>query len=160
MAPSLSIEVSGKLTEDETPVRRNSKFADALVTQPFEGIETVTDVLLYSARQWGTKDALGTRDVLSIVEEEKEIKKGDGKTEKKLWKYFELGPYKYMNFIEVKERATKLAMGLLELGVEKGAVFNIYAQTACVTSVVACSPLTDVFVGIVRTGSLCSMPAR
>jgi long-chain acyl-CoA synthetase len=129
---ALSVDVSGTLTADDTPVRRNTKTKDFLVTQPFEGIDTVADVLFYAARTHGTKDAFGTREVKDVHEEEKEVKrKVDGveKIEKKKWKYFELGPYEYLSFREVKGVAVEIANAFVELGLRKGDVFNIYAMT-------------------------------
>jgi long-chain acyl-CoA synthetase len=135
MTNVLSIEVSGTLTDQETPVRRNAKSKDKLVTQPFEGIDTVTDCLFYAARTHGAKDAFGTREVLDVHEEEKTITKkinGEEKVEKKKWKYFELGPYQYLSFQQVKTNVIEIANAFVELGMKKGDVFNIYAQTRCV----------------------------
>ena len=132
MSNSLSVEVSGTLTDVETPVRRNTKSKDALVTQPFEGIDTVTDVLSYAARTYGAKNAFGTRDVIAVHEEEKSVtKRIDGKdiVEKKKWKYFELGPYHYLSFQQAKVAVCEIANAFVELGLKKGEVFNIYAQT-------------------------------
>ncbi|KIK66563.1 hypothetical protein GYMLUDRAFT_257780 [Collybiopsis luxurians FD-317 M1] len=101
--------------------------------QPFEGIETVCDVLEYASRTHGTRNALGWRDVVRMHDEEKEVTKNVGGKEikeKKTWKYFELSDYKYINFIELKETVSDLAKGLIELGVAEGQVFNIYAQTS------------------------------
>ncbi len=100
------MDVAPAANSSEGPVRRASITQHALVTQPFEGVDTVYDILAYAARTHGTRDAVGWRDVISIHEEEKEVKKTvDGKevTEKKKWKYFELSDYKYMNYIELKE---------------------------------------------------------
>jgi long-chain acyl-CoA synthetase len=135
MTKVLSVEVSGTLTENETPVRRNIKSKDKLVTQPFEGIDTVTDVLFYAARTHGAKDAFGTREILDVHEEEKTITKkinGEEKVEKKKWKFFELGPYKYRSFQQVKTDVVEIANAFVELGLKKGDVFNIYAQTRCI----------------------------
>jgi long-chain acyl-CoA synthetase len=154
MSKLLSVEVSGTLTEEETPVRRNSKTKDALVTQPFEGIDTVTDVLFYAARTHGAKDAFGTRDILNIHEEEKTVKKtvdGKEKEEKKKWKYFELGTYEYLSFQQVKTTAVEIANAFIELGLKKGDIFNIYAQTRSVSFFMIRRPNTEDT--LVRIGS-------
>lgn len=131
-----SVEIGPSPNPGESPIRRIAISSDKLVTQPFEGIETVYDVLEYSKRTHGTRNALGWRDVVDIHEEEKEVKKVvDGKevTEKKKWKYFELSDYKYMNFIELNEAISEIARGLVEIGVAADDVFNIFAQTRYVS---------------------------
>ncbi|KAF8651078.1 hypothetical protein AX16_004940 [Volvariella volvacea WC 439] len=128
-----SIQVAPPAGPGEGGIRRLAMTADKLVTQPFEGIDTVHDILEYAARTHGSRNALGWRDVVSIVEEEKEVKKVvDGKevTEKKKWKYFQLSDYKYHSFIDVKELVSEVARGLLDLGITTNDVFNIYAQTS------------------------------
>ena len=127
-----SVQVAPAARSAEGPTRRNALTAGRLVTQPFEGIDVVPDILAYAARTHGKKDAMGWREVTDIHEEEKEIKKTvDGKTvtEKKKWKYFQLSEYKYLNYVEIKERAEELGAGLIELGVGRDGVFNVYSQT-------------------------------
>ncbi|KAG6331447.1 hypothetical protein ID866_7643 [Astraeus odoratus] len=120
-------------SDGEGEVRRLAITADKLVTQPFEGIDIIPDVISYAARTHGTKEAMGWRNIVAIHEEEKEVKKvvgGQEVTEKKNWKYFELSDYEYINFVEVRERVLELARGLLHHGLQKEDVFNIYAQTS------------------------------
>jgi len=127
-----SVDVAPAANSSEGPVRRASITQHALVTQPFEGVDTVYDILAYAARTHGTRDAVGWRDVISIHEEEKEVKKTvDGKevTEKKKWKYFELSDYKYMNYIELKESVYSLARAFVDIGITVDDVFNVYSQT-------------------------------
>ena len=127
-----STDVSPPASSTEGPIRRASLTKDALVTQPFEGLETVYDVLLYATRIHGTRNAIGWRDIISIHEEEKEVKKTiDGKEviEKKKWKYFELSDYKYMNYIELKDAVYSLARAFVDIGITKDDVVNVYAQT-------------------------------
>jgi long-chain acyl-CoA synthetase len=130
--PYGSVEVS-KPTDSHGAVRRNPLHKDALVERPKPGISTVTDILLSNAREHGTRNALGWRDIVTIIEEEKDIKKTvDGKevTETKKWKFFQLSEYKWLNHVEVKERAIDMSKALVELGLEKGQIFNVYAATA------------------------------
>lgn len=127
-----SVSISQNAPDGETPVRRNSVHAQQLVARPLEGVSTVLDVLRYAARVHGTRNALGWRDVLDIHEEQKEVTKmvsGQKQTETKTWKYFELSEYRYMNYVEVLDAAEEIGAGLLELGVSKEDVFNIYAAT-------------------------------
>jgi hypothetical protein len=87
---------------------------------------------------YGDKPSMGWRDVLDVIEEEKEVTKIIGDEEiktKQTWKYLKLGGYQYVSYSEVRERAHDLGKALLELGVEKGAVWNIYAATRCVGAI-------------------------
>ncbi|EJD43983.1 long-chain-fatty-acid-CoA-ligase [Auricularia subglabra TFB-10046 SS5] len=127
-----SIEVSPKVP-GESPIRRSSLAKDKLAATPQEGVETVYDVLKYTARTFGTKPAFGYRDVVSIVEEEKEVKKVvDGKetVQKKVWKYFQLSDYKYISFVEFHSIVTDVAKGLVDLGIKRDDVVNIFAATS------------------------------
>ena len=88
-----------------------------------------------AARTHGTKNSFGWRDIVSIHEEKKDVKKvvgGKEVTETKTWKYFELSDYKYLNFVQVKEAALEVAGGLLKLDVKKTDIFNVYAATGYV----------------------------
>ncbi|KAJ6554275.1 long-chain-fatty-acid-CoA-ligase [Mycena capillaripes] len=128
-----SVEVAPPQSEDEGPTRRLAISADRLVTQPFEGIDTVYDVLEYVAKTHGTRDALGWRDIVDVHEEAKEVKKFvDGKevTETKKWKYFQLSDYKYISYVQLKDQVSEIARGLVDLGVTTEDVFNIYAATS------------------------------
>ena len=126
-----SVEL-GEKVEGQTRVRRLALTKDKLITQPLEGIDTVPDILDYSARTHGTKNSFGWRDIVAVHEEQKEVKKvvgGKEVTETKTWKYFELSGYQYMSYVDVKEASEEISAGLVELGVQKGDVFNIYSQT-------------------------------
>jgi len=119
-------------SDGEGEVRRVAICPDRFVTQPFEGVEVIPDVVARAAQVHGTKEAMGWRDIVTIHEEEKEVKKvvgGQEVTEKKNWKYFELSDYQFITFVEAAERIQELARGLLHHGIHKDDVFNIYAQT-------------------------------
>ncbi|KAJ7574878.1 hypothetical protein C8J56DRAFT_1017249 [Mycena floridula] len=117
----------------ESPIRRIAISADKLITEPFAGLETTCDIIQYAARTHGSKNALGWRDIVEVHEEEKQVKKmveGKEVSETKKWKYFQLSDYKYLSFIELKDAISEVSRGLVELGVEKDQVFNIYSQTS------------------------------
>lgn len=127
-----SVEVGNEQVEGGSRPRRLAITKDRLVTQPFEGLNTVHDILEYAARTHGAKNALGWRDIVDIHEEQKEVKKtvgGKEVTETKTWKYFQLSDYKYYTFIEVKEAASEVARGLVDLGITKEDIVNVYATT-------------------------------
>lgn len=128
-----SVAITGAHAGEGSP-RRSAIAPENLVTQPFPGINTAYDVLLYAERTHGPKNAMGWRDIVDIVEDEKEvIKVVDGKeiTEMKKWKYFHLSDYKYITFSEVREAVSEISRGLHDLGISRDDVFNIYAITSC-----------------------------
>ncbi|KAI0772378.1 long-chain-fatty-acid-CoA-ligase [Trametes elegans] len=127
-----SVEVGPEKVEGETRIRRLRLTKDKLTTRPTDGLDVVPDILDYAARTHGTKNSFGYREIISIHEEKKDVKKfvsGKEVTETKTWKYFELSDYKYFTFVEVKEAAQEVAGGLLKLGVKKEDIINIYAAT-------------------------------
>ena len=127
-----SVEISPSVRPGESGVRRLAISKDILVHQPADGIDTVYDIVSHAARTHGNRNALGWREVVNIVEEEKEvIKVVDGKeiVEKKKWKYFELSDYKYMTYLDVQTAVSEIGRGLVNLSIAGGDVFNIYAQT-------------------------------
>ncbi|KAJ7123614.1 long-chain-fatty-acid-CoA-ligase [Mycena epipterygia] len=128
-----SVEVAPPTSEDEGPTRRLAIASDRLVTQPFEGIDTVYDVLEYVAETHGTRDALGWREIVDVHEEAKEVKKFvDGKevTETKKWKYFQLSDYQYISYVQLRDQVSEVARGLADLGITSDDVFNIFAATS------------------------------
>jgi len=118
----------------ETRPRRSNLVGDGpMVTTPLEGIETIHDILLYTARTFSTKEGLGWRDIEKIIEEQKEVTKtvaGREVKETKTWKYFQLSGYKYISFTDFKDKVETAACALIHLGITKGDVFNVYAATA------------------------------
>ncbi|KAF8887701.1 long-chain-fatty-acid-CoA-ligase [Mucidula mucida] len=128
-----SVEVAPPARDGEGGVRRLAITADKLVTQPFEGLDVIPDVLDYAARTYGSRNAVGWRNIVDVITEEKDVKKMvDGKevTEKKKWKYFQLSGYQWLSYIEFKETVSQLGRGLIDLGVASGDIFNVYSQTS------------------------------
>ncbi|KAJ7060732.1 long-chain-fatty-acid-CoA-ligase [Mycena amicta] len=130
-----SVEVAPPAAHNEGPTRRLaiSAAAERLVSQPLEGIDTVFDLLQYAARTHGTRDAIGWRDILQIVQENKEVKTvvdGEEFTETKTWKYFQLSDFKYISFVQLLDRVSEVARGLVDIGITTEDVFNIYAETS------------------------------
>lgn len=118
---------------ESRPRRSNLVGSGPLVTAPVEGVETIHDVLLYAARTFTTKDAMGWRDIERVIEEQKEVTKtvaGTQVKETKTWKYFQLSGYKYISFNGLKDKVEKAACALTHLGITKGDVFNVYAATS------------------------------
>ncbi|KAH9942109.1 long-chain-fatty-acid-CoA-ligase [Amylocystis lapponica] len=123
----------GEKVEGEGRARRFTNTADRLVTQPWEGIDTLYDVLTYAARTHGAKNAFGQREVVDVHEEEKEVTKiigGKEVKETKKWQYFQLSDYKYLSFVQVKDTAAEISGGLIELGIQKKDIVNVYSATS------------------------------
>ena len=130
--PVGTVEVGPAKVEGETRIRRLAKSAERLVTQPFEGLDTVYDVVQYAARTHGKRDAFGYRDIIDIVEEEKEVKKvvgGKEVTEKKKWKYFHLSDFKFISYLDVQEAVSEISRALIDLGITTEDIINVYAST-------------------------------
>jgi len=103
------------------------------LSTPVENVKTLYDVFQYSAKTYNTKNAFGTRKILNIVEEEKEITKivnGAETKEMKKWKYFHLSGYDWLNFEEAAEEARKIGSGLVKLGLQKDVKITVYASTS------------------------------
>lgn len=131
MTTFASVEV-GDAKPGESRARRSTARPDRLSERPLEGIDTIHDILLYNARVHGTKEGFGWRDIVDVHEETKEVTKmvgGKEITEKKTWKYWQLSDFKFISFIQMKDIVAEAAKGLMELGIAKGDVFNIYAST-------------------------------
>lgn len=131
-----SVDIGPTAPQGESRARRLEKTKDRLMTGPAEGINTVHDVLLYAGRTHGERKAYGVRDVIDIIEEQKEVTKtvgGKEVKETKTWKYFHLSDYKYISYTEFKSGVSEVSRGLLKLDLQKNDVFNIYAQTGYVT---------------------------
>lgn len=130
-----TVEVDGPKEDGYTRIRRLARTKDRLITQPFEGIDTVYDVVAYAARTHGTRDAFGTREIVDVIEEEKEVTKvvgGKEVVEKKKWKYFQLSDYKYMSYLDVQEAVSEIARAFIDLGITQDDIVNVYSTTRSV----------------------------
>jgi long-chain acyl-CoA synthetase len=129
MQKELSIEI-GEALPGEGCIRRSILSPGELVTSPAPGVNTIYDILQHSVKTYGeAKPCIGYRKVLAVIEEEKEVHKPDGSIEKKMWKYFQLSGYNWLNFSEVSELAKTIGSGLFELGMRKNARLEIFANT-------------------------------
>lgn len=153
-----TVEVDGPKEDGYSRIRRLAKCKDRLITQPFEGIDTVYDVVAYAARTHGTRDAFGSREIIDIVEEEKEVTKvvgGKEVTEKKKWKYFQLSDFKYMSFLDVQEAVSEIGRAFIDLGITQDDIVNVYSTTRYVTLPLSSVARPAADVGAVRTGNWC-----
>ena len=110
--------------------------ASLALAEPAPGVDTVHDVLLYSARTHGSKKGFAAREIDRVISEEKEVTKmvgGKEEKQKKTWNYFKLKPFDWMTYEEMLVATKELGSGLRKLGVgEEGtdSFFSIYASTS------------------------------
>jgi long-chain acyl-CoA synthetase len=128
-----SVEAPGfSAVKGETIPRRNAKCKNGLVKTPNSAIQTVHDVILYSAKKYGNAKAAGVRTLVKMHVEKKKVKKViDGKETfvDKEWQYAELSEYSYMSFIEFEQKAFQVGAGLRKLGLETGDKLHLFAST-------------------------------
>lgn len=86
-----------------------------------ENIDTLEKMLKYAVRQYKTRRALGTRQILA----EEDEKMSDGKTMKK----YRMGNYIWRSFEEFNNEASNFGKGLRQLGVNPGDRIVIFAET-------------------------------
>lgn len=128
-----SVEVGPEPKKGEGRIRRNFLVAEGeLAARPMDGMDTVYDILVYVDRTYGSKNAIGYRDIVDTHIEEKEVTKiieGKEVKETKKWSYFQLSEFKYMSFTELRKAAEAIGRGLADLGLKKGDILNIYSTT-------------------------------
>lgn len=116
---------------NETGIYRSASVRELTVT-PSSNIKTTWELMKYAASKNKNKNCFGERALVRMIEEEKMVTKvigGQEKTEKKIWKYFELGPYKWMSYTEVFEAVLKIGSGLRAVGVKPGEKITLFAHT-------------------------------
>jgi len=115
------------------PIRRSVLASDHLIEQPAEGIETMSQVLDYARKKFGTQKLIGSRDLIKEHHENKKVKKmvdGSEVEETKTWTYFELSDYHYHTLNEFVDMVDMFANGLHAIGLGHKSRFNIFASTA------------------------------
>ena len=96
-----------------------------------EAITTMEKLWNFSMKKFGTKRALGSREVLGEVEE----KQSTGK----MFTKFQLGDYSWISYQDLNTRAENLGRGFRELGAEPRGKVVVYANTCAewMTSAIA-----------------------
>uniref|UniRef100_A0A8C2ET36 long-chain-fatty-acid--CoA ligase n=1 Tax=Cyprinus carpio TaxID=7962 RepID=A0A8C2ET36_CYPCA len=95
--------------------------ADALVTQDFEGVDTLDKLFVHAVKRFGQASCLGTREVLS----EEEEKQPNGKIFKKLV----LGDYSWMTYEETDQAVESFGSGLAALDLQPRNTIAIFCET-------------------------------
>ena len=114
------------------PADVQAKTSDGLVDGNVLDIPTAYDVVLRSARLFGSQNGLGERELIKIHTEEKEVTKmvkGQEKKEMKKWQYFEMSDYKYRSYRQFLDDVHTVGSGLAALGLSKETMFNVYSKT-------------------------------
>ncbi|KAI9331185.1 hypothetical protein BDR26DRAFT_807019 [Obelidium mucronatum] len=129
-----TVQLEGTETSSSGAIRRNILSPNAITTVPEEGVNTLFDILLSGATKYPTKDILGARHIVNVIEEEKEVTKkvpGGGEVKEiKKWKFFELSPYEWLTFGQVKDLALAYGSGFRALGLNPKDKLTIYAETS------------------------------
>ncbi|PPR07077.1 hypothetical protein CVT24_010978 [Panaeolus cyanescens] len=129
-----SVEVAPPAGANEGGIRRLAISSTKLVESPAPGVFTIPDLVDYAVKKYGERySAVAWRDVIRIHEEQKEVVKvvaGKEVKETKVWKLAELGPYQFINYVEFDKKIKSVAAGLIQLGIKKEHVVNIYSQTS------------------------------
>ncbi|KAI8607479.1 hypothetical protein BC830DRAFT_1175280 [Chytriomyces sp. MP71] len=117
-----------------SPIYRSTKSPEGLTERPEEGINTVFDIIQRGWTQFGDREMFGQRNLVRIVEEEKEVTKkvpGGGEVKEiKKWKYFELSGYSWMTWKQAHETTRAYASGYRALGLKAGDKLTIFADTS------------------------------
>ncbi|KAI1437526.1 acetyl-CoA synthetase-like protein [Xylaria sp. CBS 124048] len=131
--PFMVQDTSSPEVDGETKPYRHIKAKDGFIIRPSSEVATIYDLFTASAKNHGSKPAIGSRTLIKThVESKKVPKMVDGvKTEiDKQWTYFELSPYKFLTYKEYETRALNVGAGLRKLGLEPGDRLHIFASTS------------------------------
>ncbi|KAI8847614.1 hypothetical protein BC829DRAFT_375457 [Chytridium lagenaria] len=123
----------GKATETHGEPRRNIRSPNELLTRPSPDVGTVYDAFVRSCRLMPGKNVFGSRSVVRVVTENKEVTKvigGVETKETKTWTFFELSAYKWMMYSEVEHACLRLGSGFRSLGLKAGDKVTIFASTS------------------------------
>ncbi|OAV90647.1 hypothetical protein, variant [Puccinia triticina 1-1 BBBD Race 1] len=129
---SASVEIGDEIPTGETKVRRSFISPDKLVTEPMPGMQVLPDLLVQSAKDFPTANAVGWRELIKVHKETKTVTKvvgGKEVKEDKIWEFYEMSDYKYWTYTQLLEEVSKISNGLAELGLTKEQRFNIYSAT-------------------------------
>lgn len=132
--PPFTIDAPGAPeVEGETKPRRHPKAKNGLITRPHPDVDTVFSLVKRSAEVYAAERCLGSRKLVEIHEETKQVPKiVDGKTHMvdKKWQYFELSDFTFMTYAEYETYLLSLASGLRKLGLEKSDKVHMFASTS------------------------------
>ncbi|KND04167.1 long-chain fatty acid-CoA ligase FAA1 [Spizellomyces punctatus DAOM BR117] len=123
----------GTATPTRSKPRRCIKSLHGLAHQPYPGVTTLYELLNYSVKVNGQKRAMGARRIVRQVQEEKQVTKmvdGQPVQETKKWNFYELSPFSWMTYTDVKEVTTRIGAGLRKIGLNPGDKLTLFASTS------------------------------
>jgi long-chain acyl-CoA synthetase len=131
--PPFNVQVPGvERKEGEGIPRRHPGSIEALKSRMEPDIATTYDIVKRGAAKFGDKQALGSRTLIKIHEDEKMVKKMvDGVEQEvpKKWTYYEMSGYKYISFKDYLARVDTIGSALKALRLNKGDRVQIFAAT-------------------------------
>ena len=101
----------------ETPERTNERYEELAQS----GVETIDDLMKWAFKKYGTKPAMGTREILAELDEDQP----DGTFLKK----YDLGDYKWISYQELDSLSDWFGRGMRQLGLEHRQKMSFYADT-------------------------------
>ncbi|KAI1184676.1 acetyl-CoA synthetase-like protein [Nemania serpens] len=131
--PFMVQDTSAPDIEGETKPYRHIKAKNGFVTTPSPEITTIYDLFTSTAKNHGSKAAIGTRNLIRTHGETKKVPKvvdGVKTMVEKQWTYFELSPFKFITYEEYAARALNVGAGLRKLGLAPGDKVHIFASTS------------------------------
>ncbi|KAJ1930547.1 long-chain fatty acid-CoA ligase, partial [Linderina pennispora] len=130
---SYSVVVPGTGNDHETPTRRHPAAANGLIDCAEPGVKNIYDGLLHGLKVRPDTNAMGKRDVMGTVTEDKVVKhkvNGEMTSVTKKWSYFKLSDYKWMTYRQIADYTKTLGSGFLQLGLKSASRVVVYAPTS------------------------------
>lgn len=118
--------------EGEGIPRRHPQSVAGLRNRMEPDIATIYDIVKRGAVKFGDAQALGTRKLINLHEEQKVVKKiidGVEQDVPKTWLYYEMSGYTYISFNDYLARVNTIGSGLRALGLQKEDRVQIFAAT-------------------------------
>lgn len=131
--PPFNVQVPGITPkEGEGIPRRHPQSIDGLRNRMEPEIATAYDIVKRGAEKFGDAQAIGSRKLINLHEEQKIVKKmidGVEQDVSKKWLYYEMSGYTYLSFKEYLARVNTVGSGLKALGLQKEDRVQIFAAT-------------------------------
>ena len=132
-SPTRSVEY-GPPQPNGGKMRRNVLVGpEGLSTSPLPGVNTIGELFRSTVERFGSRQAIGFRNTVRVVDRETTIEKDGVQTKKVLqipWKT----PYHFMTFDEAYDQVTRIGAAVVELGVQPGQMVSIFSNTRCALS--------------------------
>jgi long-chain acyl-CoA synthetase len=129
---SYTVEISdpAETPMGERTARRNKISQHGLTETPHPAIRTIYDLVQFNASRWGDNSCFGTRKVIKVHIENGPSNGSSPPTSAKLQMFWELGPFEYRTYKQVAAEGMDIGSAMRKLGMEKGDMVAIYAETS------------------------------